>query len=176
MLLGHSYGAYLARGVAGRRADKVLGPELLCPVAERSRNVPSHEVVRHDAGAYDELEPAQRAGFDEYFVERTAATARCYRERVLPGKALVDEDALGRIFAGWTVDLGSQAFSAPTLVVAGRRDSVVGYADAAGLLEYYPRASLAVVEDAGHALIHERPELLAALLGDWLDRARRTDG
>ena len=54
----------------------------------------------------------------------------------------------------------------PTLIVAGRRDSVVGYTDAADLLERYPRAALAVIEDAGHALMHERPELLAAFFSD----------
>lgn len=172
MLVGHSYGAYLARGVAAKRPDLVLGLALVCPVAEQSGQVPDHDVVRQDADAQDELEPRQRAGFDEYFVVRTSATARRYRDFVLPGTTLVDKAALGRIFAGWPVDIGSCAFSAPTLIVAGRRDSVVGYTDAAGLLDRYPHATLAVIEDAGHALMHERPELLAALLADWLDRAR----
>ena len=172
LLLGHSYGAYLARGLAAQRPDVVLGLALLCPINKRSRHVPDHDVVRQDTDAYDELEPTQRAGFDEYFVVRTPATARRYRDHVVPGTTLVDEAALGRIFAGWRVDVGSGTCSAPTLIVAARRDSAVGYSDATELLERYPHATLAVIEGAGHALMHERPELLAALVGDWLDRTR----
>jgi pimeloyl-ACP methyl ester carboxylesterase len=43
------------------------------------------------------------------------------------------------------------------------------------LLKRYPHATLAVIEGAGHALMHERPELIAPLLRDWLDRARPDD-
>jgi pimeloyl-ACP methyl ester carboxylesterase len=173
LLVGHSYGAYLARGVTARRPDKVLGLALLCPIGEQSQDVPGHQVVREDADAHRELEPQQRAGFDEYFVVRTPVTARRYLDRVVPGTTLVDGVALARIFAGWAIDLGSGVFRGPTLIVAGRLDSVVGYADAAALLDCYPHATLAVLEAAGHAVLHERPELVAASLHDWLERARR---
>jgi pimeloyl-ACP methyl ester carboxylesterase len=106
---------------------------------------------------------------------RTPATARRYRDHVVPGTTLVDEVALGRIFAGSTVDVACSSLSHPVLIAAGRRDSVVGYTDATALLENYPHATLAVIEDAGHALMHERPDLIAALLRDWLDRARSDD-
>ena len=118
MLLGHSYGAYLARGVAAQRPDIVRALALLCPVAERAQNVPDHQVIFQDADAYDELEPGQRQGFDGYFVVRTPATARRYRSHIVPGTRLVDATGLGRIFAGWTVDVGSGTFPAPTLIAA----------------------------------------------------------
>jgi pimeloyl-ACP methyl ester carboxylesterase len=172
LLLGHSYGGYLARGLAARRPDLVRGLALLCPIAERTGQLPDHEVVRSDPRAYDELEAADQRGYDEYFVVRTPATARRYRDHVLPGTKLADQGALERIFTGWSVDVGSGSFAAPTLIVAGRRDSTVGYTDAVALLERYPHATLAVLEGAGHALMHEQPELTAQLLRDWLDRAR----
>ena len=128
-------------------------------------------MVRQDNSAYEELEPSQRAGFDEYFVVRTPATARRYREHVAPGLGLVDEAALSGIFARWKVQVGSDPCSLPTLLAAGRRDSIAGYLDAINLLDRYPHATLAVIEDAGHALMHEQPELLATLVADWLDRA-----
>jgi len=171
LLLGHSYGAYLARGVAARAPDTLLGLALLCPLGEQTRNVPDHEVIEQEDDAYDELLPAQRAGFDEYFVVRTRATARRYRDSVLPGTTLVDEAALERIFSSWRVDLGSEPFTAPVLIAAGRCDSTVGFNDAVELLDRYPNGTLAVVDGAGHALMHERPEVVRALLGDWFHRA-----
>lgn len=175
LLLGHSYGAYLARGVAGQRPASVLGLALVCPLAERATDVPTPTVVRQDHDAYDDLEPEHRPGFEEYFVVRTRTTARRYRDHVVPGTALVDEPALGRIFSGWAVDVGETTFSPPTLIVAARQDSTVGYTDAMNLLDRYPQASLAVIEGAGHALLHEHPDLIAALVHDWLDRASRSD-
>jgi pimeloyl-ACP methyl ester carboxylesterase len=172
LLLGHSYGGYLARGVAARHPNLVRGLALICPVADAARDVPEHHVVVEDEAAYHHLDSAQRNGFDEYFVIRTPATARRYRDHVWPSRSLVDETALERIFARWTIDLGSAAFDAPSLIVAGRRDSVVGYSDALDLVDQYPRAAVAIVEDAGHALLHERPELLGALIRDWLVRTR----
>ena len=79
-----------------------------------------------------------------------------------------------RIGERWTLTPESgPAYPGPTMVVAGRLDSTVGYAAAVDLLDHYPHASLAVVEEAGHALPHEQPGLLRALLAEWLVRVER---
>lgn len=170
LLLGHSYGAYVARGITARHPELVRGLALLCPIGEQTTDVPPPSVVRSDVDAYDELPPDQRTGFDDYFVVRTRQTARRYRDHVAPGAACADEDGLGRIFANWRIDLPAVRFDRPTLIIAGRRDSTAGYASAVELIEQYPRATLAVIDDAGHALPHEQPEQLRALLDSWLAR------
>ncbi|QGN33767.1 alpha/beta fold hydrolase [Microlunatus sp. Gsoil 973] len=172
LVLGHSYGAYLARGLAARRPESVLGLALLCPIGEHTGALPEQIALRIDPDAYDDLGPEQRSGFDDYFVIRTAGTARRYRDQVLPGIALVDEAAVGRILGNWRIDLGTGTFDKPALILAGRRDSTAGYETAVELRDKYPRATLAVLDNAGHALPHEQPELVRALVADWIDRAQ----
>lgn len=164
LLIGHSAGAYLAQGMAGRRPDRVAGLALVCPLLPTARDVPDHQpVVASDLGDEE---------FRGYFVVQTPEMLERYERFVAPAAPLVDAVALERIGQRWqlTVPEGP-AYQGPTLVVAGRRDSFVGYAAAADLLEEHPRATLAVVDGAGHALPHERPELLAGLLREWLGRA-----
>ncbi|PWC07350.1 alpha/beta fold hydrolase [Mycetocola zhujimingii] len=171
LLAGHSYGAYLARGVAAARPERVRGLALLCPFGDGAQNLPEHRAVQQDADAYEDLEPEHRDGFDGYFVVRTRATARRYRDHVAPGTAIVDDTALERIFARWNIEDGTEPFHAPTLIVAGRQDATAGYLHATDLMERYPQATLAVIDGVGHALMHESPHLLGALLDDWLNRA-----
>jgi pimeloyl-ACP methyl ester carboxylesterase len=168
---GHSLGGYLARAVAARRRDRVAGLALFCPTAAASRDVPPHAPVRTEGDPAGELAPDDVAGYEEYVVVRTPLTARRYRDRVVPGTRLVDEAALERIFDRWvlrdTPDHGDRQ-PYPTLILAGRQDSAVGWAGAADLLDVYPRATFAVIDGAGHGLLHEQPELVTALLQHWL--------
>src|SRR6476469_18512 len=97
-----------------------------------------------------------------------------YERYVAPAAALVDEAALERIGERWALTPDhAPPYAGPTVVVAGRLDSTVGYAAAIDLVDDYPHASLAVLDEAGHALPHEQPELLGALLADWLARVAR---
>jgi pimeloyl-ACP methyl ester carboxylesterase len=47
---------------------------------------------------------------------------------------------------------------------------VVGYRDAARLVENFPRATVAILDRAGHNLQIEQQRLFEALAAEWLDR------
>ena len=156
LLVGHSAGAYFAQAMAARQPSRVAGLALVCPLLPGTRDVPAPSAPADD-------------GFHGYFVVRTPEMLDRYQRLVVPAAALVDEAAMERIGARWELAPGAP-YSGPTLVVAGRLDSTVGYAAAVDLLAECPHATLAVVDGAGHALPHEQPELLRALLREWLSR------
>jgi pimeloyl-ACP methyl ester carboxylesterase len=130
------------------------------------RDVPEHRVVAGSGKLGDDV-------FRSYFVIQTPEMLERYERYVAPSAALVDEAALERIGERWSLT-PAPTYPGPTVVVAGRLDSTVGYAAATDLVDHYPNASLAVLDDAGHALPHEQPDLLRALLTDWLTRIDRT--
>lgn len=168
LLIGHSAGAYYAQAMAAKRQAQVAGLALVCPLLPRLRDVPKHRVVLGSGDLGDDV-------FRRYFVIQTPEMLERYELYVAPGAALVDQAALERIGERWALAPDPlPAYAGPTLVVAGRLDSTVGYATATDLVDHYPHASLAVVDEAGHALAHEQPELLRALVAEWLARVERS--
>jgi pimeloyl-ACP methyl ester carboxylesterase len=168
LLIGHSAGAYYAQAMAARRPAQVTGLALVCPLLPGLRDVPEHRVVVGSGVIGDDV-------FRSYFVIQTPEMLERYERYVAPAAALVDQPALDRIGERWALTPDhAPAYAGPTMVVAGRLDSTVGYATATDLVDHYPHASLAVVDDAGHALPHEQPELLRAFLAEWLARVERS--
>jgi pimeloyl-ACP methyl ester carboxylesterase len=168
LLIGHSAGAYYAQAMAARPPAQVAGLALVCPLLPGLRAVPEHRAVAGSAEIVDGV-------FRNYFVIQTPQMLERYERYVAPAAALVDQAALDRIGERWALTPDhAPAYAGPTVVVAGRLDSTVGYAAAVDLLDHYPHSTLAVVDDAGHALPHEQPELLRALLAEWLARVQRS--
>jgi pimeloyl-ACP methyl ester carboxylesterase len=166
LVVGHSAGGYYAQAIPGRRPEQVVGLALLCPLLAGIHDVPEHDVVVSSGHIGD-------AEFRDYFTVQTPTTLARYERYVESAAALADESALARIGERWelTTSLEEEApYRCPTLLVTGRQDSTVGYSRAWELLEQYPRATFAVLDTAGHALPHEQPELLRALVTEWLER------
>jgi pimeloyl-ACP methyl ester carboxylesterase len=168
LLIGHSAGGYYAQAMAARRPAQVAGLALVCPLLPGTHDVPEHRVVVGSGVLGDDV-------FRSYFVIQTSEMLERYDRHVAPAAALVDQAALERIGERWALTPAhAPAYTGPTVVVAGRLDSTVGYAAALDLVDHYPHVSLAVVDDAGHALPHEQPEVLRALLAEWLARVERS--
>lgn len=165
LVVGHSAGSYYAQAIAAHRPAQVAGLGLVCPMLATVRDVPEHRpVVRADDLGDD--------AFRSYFVVHSPEMLDRYDRYVAPAMELTDEAAMDRISERWTLtETEGPPYPGPTLIVAGRQDSVVGYAAAVDLLDHYPRATLAVLDGAGHALPHEQRELLANLVAEWLSRS-----
>jgi pimeloyl-ACP methyl ester carboxylesterase len=179
LVLGHSYGGYLARAIAALKPKQVIGLALLCPVGAHTQDVPRHEVLAAQASLPGGLDPDLEATYRDYFVVQTPETLRSFQDRVAPSANLVDEAGLSRIFAQWELRDRPEAadtYPHPVLILAGRQDATAGYAGPQELAEHYPRATVAVLDRAGHALLHEQPELVQALVAEWLQRVRERSG
>lgn len=181
LVVGESFGGYVAREVARRRRSRVAGLALVCPVGEpvaARRQLPEHVVAVRDDAAVAALPAELRAEFEPYAVVQTAAAIERFRTDIAPGLPAADEAFAERLHAGgYPLPHAPEAdgpFAAPTLLVAARQDSVVGYLDQWALLPHYPRATYAVLDAAGHNAHLERPALVEELLVDWLERVRTT--
>lgn len=167
LLIGHSAGGYYAQAMAARRADRVAGLALVCPLLPGLRDIPAHRIVAGQGDLGDD-------DFRGYFVVRTPEMLDRYERFVAPAAAPADPAAARRIGERWQLSPdGAPPYPGPTTIVAGRLDSTVGCAAATDLFARSPHATLAVVDEAGHALPHEQPELLRALLAEWLTRVAR---
>jgi pimeloyl-ACP methyl ester carboxylesterase len=175
ILIGESYGGYLARALVRERPEQVLGLSMICPIGavveNAHRTVPEHVVLRSEPGVVESLTEGE--DFTEIAVVQTAAALAAYRKDVAPGLVLADTVAMDRILLKRELSVDPEsgpAYAGPTLIVCGRQDSVTGYEDTYVLLPHYPRATFAVLDVAGHNLQLEQPELLGALVTEWLQR------
>jgi pimeloyl-ACP methyl ester carboxylesterase len=181
LLVGYSYGGYLARGVLLRKFDLVEGMALICPgiIADRSRRtVPSRTIIVKNPELLATLAPADAEEFDSVSVVQDDSTWRRFRDEVLSGASLADQPFLARIRQhgdySFNVDQLPQPFTKPVMLLSGRQDASVGYQDAWHILENYPRGTFAVLDRAGHNLPLEQAQLFNALISEWLDRVRES--
>lgn len=147
LVIGESYGGYLARAISSRRR---------------------HQVTLGDLRGTD---------FDDVAVVQTQGTYRRNQDEIVVGLEIADESALARIRQQWVLaddPEDSEPVIVPTVIMTGRQDASTGYLDSWSLLEHYPRASFTVLDRAGHNLQIEQPGLFTAMTAEWLDRVEES--
>lgn len=179
LLAGQSYGAYLARGVLRRRRSLVAGMLLVAPMFEEAgkRVLPTTSHALIDETALDDCPAEQRELLAHTMVVQNEQTLARVRDEIFPGLALADGKACERIRQNYAFSFDpddlAEPFDRPVLIVAGRHDRVTGYEGGKRLVDRYARASFAVLDDAGHGVHIERPNLFGALVAEWLGRVER---
>ncbi len=174
---GTSYGGYLARGFVYRRASQIDGIMLNVPLVEFDETkcrLPEHRVLKEDADFLAALTPEEAADLPTFVVAQSMDLLRSTREWYAPAGAMADEAFLQRLRQkdafSFDVDSPRHPFPGPALFLTGRYDNWCGYREAFQLLDNYPRATFAVLDRAGHALVIEQRGLFNALVSEWLDR------
>jgi pimeloyl-ACP methyl ester carboxylesterase len=168
-LVGHSLGSLIALETAARHAGRVshvalVGTAVPMPVSEALLAASK----ANDPLAYDMINvfshsaPAQIGGNRVPGVWMMGNSMRLM-ERSAPGALFADFSACNGYAGGLEAAAGVQC---PVLLVLGRRDLMTPMKAAKDLMAALPKARIAALEGAGHALMAERPdEVLDALIG-----------
>jgi len=178
-LVGHSLGAYLARGVIFRRTKFIDGIAMLVPVIigeDEKRSVPPYRALIKDPTIYTELTSIEKDIFGMSVIHSRTWLDTIRNSPEISDDENGDPEFLGRIrddhkkYAfSFDVDALPEPFPNPSLIITGRQDNVVGYRDAWNILENYPRASYVVLDRVGHPM-EESTALVHVLMNEWLDR------
>ena len=181
LLAGESYGGYLSQGVLTRKLEHVAGLALICPVViaeDARRNRPAHTTLVANPELMATLAPEDAEEFGSIAVVQDTDTWRRFRGEILPGLRAADQTSLQKVRQNYAlsfeVELLAQRFSGPVVIFAGRQDAVVGYRDAWGILENFPRGTFVVLDRAGHNGHIEQSQLFNALMGEWLARVQES--
>lgn len=176
-IVGLSRGSYIARGIVHLFPQRVIGAALVVPGGNPSsdpRRLPPTQVLEEDASIRPELSEGEIWAYENMSVVQRWDIIEKQRSIIAPARASFDAEQDARVMEAFDYSFAEKeetsVFDGPSLIVAGRQDSISGYLDAMDLMHRFPRATLAVLDTAGHGLAWERPEVFHGLVRDWLDR------
>ncbi len=180
LLVGESYGGYLARAFVKEQAERIDGVMFICPLIDplNRGELPPMTILEKDTTFTATLPPEMQAELDNIAVIQTPEAYARLAEEVHPGLRSADQPFLDRFYEqGYALSMNlddlAAPYSKPALFITGRQDNVVGYQSAWDIIAQYPRATFAVLDVAGHNAQIEQLELFDALTHNWLDRVEK---
>jgi len=177
IIVGESYGGYLARGLIKKMQNLIDGVLFLVPVIipyGEQRDLPEPIILIKDKNIVSKLSSFEKEIFEDVATVINQKVWERGKEEGLSGIKIANIEFLEKVKENYAfsfdVELLNDKFTKPTLFLLGRQDSSVGYRDAWKIIENYPRATFVVLDTAGHVLQIEQEELFNTLANDWLNR------
>lgn len=171
---GLSYGGLLAQGLVYHLAHQIDGVLFIVPTMASidKQALPSPIIMYEEGLDFSGLDENQINEFKGMAVVKSQTHLDAWKEYIFPGTARANYAFLDRLQTIYSFDVEKlpRPFSAPTLFLLGRQDSIVGYRDVWRIIENYPHTSLVILDRAGHCLQMEQFKLYETLVHEWLDR------
>lgn len=177
LLIGQSYGGYLARGILSKCSDMVDGMLLICPVVisdVKKRNVPEVKIKYRDEIFLKELHDSEKNDFLEDCIVANSEVFYRYKNEIQSGLKIANNVFIDYLKDDYcfSFDVDKEVcklnYEKSVLFIAGRQDNCVGYQDLWNLIEDYKSASFSLINYAGHNLQIEQTQIFNALVNNWL--------
>ncbi len=152
IIAAHSFGAYIAAGIAKFMPERISGLVMICPCIipdRKERDLPKHEI---EFGGFS----SKTREFDLFrkdFVIHTETNFKRYLAEIYEAILITDNVFLKKIRLkgyGFSFEVYDDFYEFKTLFLLARNDSRVGYKDCLKIYENYKNASLHIFENCGH--------------------------
>lgn len=176
IVMGYSYGGYIARGLAKKFLDQVIGEVLICPVVipDLEKRRPAAITRREiDEPFFNTLPQLKQQELLESMVVINKRTYQRSEADFSRATALADWGFVQTLFSGEYaskyIENDTRIHEHKALFLLGYQDTSVGYQDLMDMLHYYPHANVNILTDASHSFFLEQPSQFEAILGSWLN-------
>ncbi len=184
LIVGESYGAYLASGIVKLIPERLKGVLLICPVIiadRKQRELPRKQIFVRDEPFLAGIEQNEYKNlFERVLVLQDQKRWNRFTQDIIPGIRTKDRAFLERYQKqgyglSFDVDQLEHPFNRPSLIFSGRQDASVGYHDSLKLIENFSHGTFAILDRAGHGLEVEQETVFNCLVDEWLNRVEEDD-
>lgn len=174
IVIGQSYGGLLTRGFVNKYPELIRKIILLVPCiipGVKQGRVEPHTIIEKDDELLSSLSQEDRDSFTLMNVVLTKEVWNRYKQCLMPALASADWDYLNNTLEGsftFDPDALDEPCAIPTLIIAAKQDTEVGYKDQFDLMRIYTNSTYCAVERAGHNLQIEQPEIFESIVRSWL--------
>lgn len=176
LVVGCSYGGYLAAGLARRLPERVSRLALVCSgvrIALEHRNLDRVLPPRPEEGWLEAAPPRWHEHLDLAVGRQTTAVAARLAD-AFAVRGETDDGYLDRLRAtgySLTDERPTLGYAGDVIAVVGRRDRIAGYLDQLDALDDCPFGSYVAFAEAGHYLPFEQPDAFRSVMQGWLAAA-----